>query len=331
MSETFVRRPSAAIRWSTSSYRSTTCSAASRVGHVLAEQSRVGAEPLLVQTAECDDRLVECLAGDEPRRAEAHAVPANEARGSAGCSRQRESPAGASSASGGRLEPRLEPGVQLEHAPPTVSCLSGAPDVFPHRHPAPGEDVLERRVAGEAAVDLVAQARRRRSARHARQPRRAPGTPRRAPIPLRPPRPRPPGRSATRARRRRRVPRSGTARTCSHGRSETFRPARLGARSRRRSSTGKRHRVAARARELVDVERQRRARACSGGEVLEQLGLVQREVGRRDHRDRVGTLLCRVSRERDRVRRRLRAAVNRDLKPPARRPRERARPRVVAP
>src|SRR5581483_3424346 len=74
-----------------------------------------------------------------------------------------------------------------------------------------------------------------------------------------------------------------------------------------------RHGVPARARELVYVERSRRARPRCGGEMREQRALVQREVRRRDHGDAVGADRGCVLREGDRVRRRLGAAVDRDL------------------
>ena len=73
--------------------------------------------------------------------------------------------------------------------------------------------------------------------------------------------------------------------------------------------------VAARALELVDVERQRRARGGGRDEVLEQRALVELEVRRPDHGDRVGARLRGVRRERDGVRGRLRAAVRGYLQP----------------
>ena len=101
----------------------------------------------------------------------------------------------------------------------------------------------------------------------------------------------------------------------SNGASETFSPARFGARSRSSVEHRQRHRVAARALELVDVERERSAGGRGGREVLEQRPLVEREVRRPDHRDRVDAGLGCVRRERDRVRRRLGAAVCGDLQP----------------
>ena len=75
-------------------------------------------------------------------------------------------------------------------------------------------------------------------------------------------------------------------------------------------------RVAGRRRELVDVERQRGARAGRG----QQVGLlrlrVELEVRRPDHRDRVGARLRGVRRERHRVGGRLGAAVRGDESPP---------------
>ena len=49
------------------------------VADALAEQGRVRVEALVGQPPEHDDALVEGLAGDEPRRAEPHPVPAHEA------------------------------------------------------------------------------------------------------------------------------------------------------------------------------------------------------------------------------------------------------------
>src|SRR5439155_21941070 len=49
------------------------------VGDSLAEQRRVRSQTLLVQPAQRDDRLVERLAGNEPRSAEPHPVPVGEA------------------------------------------------------------------------------------------------------------------------------------------------------------------------------------------------------------------------------------------------------------
>ena len=45
----------------------------------LAEQRRVREQPLVVEPAQDDDRVVERLPGDEPRRAEPHAVPPHDA------------------------------------------------------------------------------------------------------------------------------------------------------------------------------------------------------------------------------------------------------------
>ena len=50
-----------------------------RLEHAFAEQRRVGVEPLLVQSAQHRDALVEGLARDEAARAEPHAVPAHQA------------------------------------------------------------------------------------------------------------------------------------------------------------------------------------------------------------------------------------------------------------
>ena len=74
--------------------------------------------------------------------------------------------------------------------------------------------------------------------------------------------------------------------------------------------------VAARPLELVDVERRRRARCSRGGEVLEQGTLVELEVRRPDHGDRVHACPRGMRGELDRVGGRLRAAVGRDLQPP---------------
>ena len=49
-----------------------------RLEDALAEQRRVGVQPLLVQAAEHADAVVERLAGDEASRAEAHAVTPDE-------------------------------------------------------------------------------------------------------------------------------------------------------------------------------------------------------------------------------------------------------------
>ena len=76
-----------------------------------------------------------------------------------------------------------------------------------------------------------------------------------------------------------------------------------------------RHGVPARALELVDVEGRRRARCRRRGEVLHERALVQLEVRRPDHGDRVRPGLGRVRRERHRVGRRLRAAMDGDLEP----------------
>ena len=73
--------------------------------------------------------------------------------------------------------------------------------------------------------------------------------------------------------------------------------------------------VAARALELVDVEGQRCAGSGRGDKVVEQRPLVELEVRRPDHRDRSGSRLGRVRRERDGVRGRLGAAMRGDLEP----------------
>ncbi len=74
-------------------------------------------------------------------------------------------------------------------------------------------------------------------------------------------------------------------------------------------------RVAASSGELVNVERQRIARVRRRPQVRQQFLGIQREVRRRDHRDRVGAVLQRVGGERHRVTRRLRAGVDRHLEP----------------
>ena len=96
----------------------------------------------------------------------------------------------------------------------------------------------------------------------------------------------------------------------SQGESETFIPATLSASSRRCSEHGGVERVAGGGRELVDVERKRRARRRCREEVRALRLRVELEVRRPDHRDGVGARLRRVRRERDRVRGRLRSAVS---------------------
>ena len=87
-----------------------------------------------------------------------------------------------------------------------------------------------------------------------------------------------------------------------------------------------RDRVAARARELVDVERQRRARGRRGREVRELRRLVEREVRRADHGDRSCARLRGIGRERDRVGGRLGPAVGGDVEPAGRRLDEQPQP-----
>ena len=74
--------------------------------------------------------------------------------------------------------------------------------------------------------------------------------------------------------------------------------------------------VAARDRELVDVEGERRAGGGGSGEVLELRGLVEREVRRGDHGDRVRTRLGGVGGEDNGVGGRLRPGVDCDLEAP---------------
>jgi hypothetical protein len=76
-----------------------------------------------------------------------------------------------------------------------------------------------------------------------------------------------------------------------------------------------RDRVAGARRELVDVEGQPPARLSSRTQVLEQRGVVQREVRRRDHRDGVGADLLGVGGQRHGVGGRLSAGVHRDREP----------------
>ena len=71
--------------------------------------------------------------------------------------------------------------------------------------------------------------------------------------------------------------------------------------------------IAARLRELVDVERQRRTGLRGRDEVCELRRLVEHEVRRPDHRDGLRPGLPRVRGERDGVRRRLRSAVGRNV------------------
>jgi len=74
-------------------------------------------------------------------------------------------------------------------------------------------------------------------------------------------------------------------------------------------------RIACRRRELVDIERERRARGRGGQEVGVLRRLVEREVRGPDDDDRVGSDLGRVRGEANCLRRRLRAALNGYLEP----------------
>ena len=80
--------------------------------------------------------------------------------------------------------------------------------------------------------------------------------------------------------------------------------------------------VAAALRVLVQVERKRRTRGGRRGEVLEQLVLGEREVGRRDDRDTVCPGRGGVLRERTRLRCRLRPAMDDHPQRPAGRDRQ---------
>ena len=99
----------------------------------------------------------------------------------------------------------------------------------------------------------------------------------------------------------------------SHGASLTFSPTKFGASLPQAAEYVERDGIPARLRELVDVERQRRTSIRSGDEVRELGRLVEHEVRRADHGDRRRARLRGVRGERDRVRRRLRAAVRRDV------------------
>ena len=78
-SATLTRSRSAAMRSRISLYAPTTARVSASFVDALAEQRRVREEPLVVEPAEDDDRVVERLAGDEPRRSEAHPVLAHDA------------------------------------------------------------------------------------------------------------------------------------------------------------------------------------------------------------------------------------------------------------
>ena len=94
---------------------------------------------------------------------------------------------------------------------------------------------------------------------------------------------------------------------------------------------GGRNRVAGPRAELVEVERERRARLGRRGEVRDDRLLVERVVRRPDHRDGVGADLRRVRGQRDRVGRGLRAAVDGDLEAVSGGARRRAPPPAAAP
>ena len=78
MSATFAFSFSATSRSRMRSYSSVTAAAPVGVWYRLAEQGRVRVEPCVVQLAEHRDALVERLARDEPRRADALAVRLHE-------------------------------------------------------------------------------------------------------------------------------------------------------------------------------------------------------------------------------------------------------------
>ena len=98
----------------------------------------------------------------------------------------------------------------------------------------------------------------------------------------------------------------------SQGVSDTFRPAKFGASSRKAAiiAAGPRSRCAPRTRRRRTASGRMRRRL---GEVREKLVRVEGEVRRRDHRHRVGTVRCRVLGELDGVGCVLRAAMNGDL------------------
>ena len=76
-----------------------------------------------------------------------------------------------------------------------------------------------------------------------------------------------------------------------------------------------RNRITASRRELVDIEWKRLTSLRRGREVLEQRRLVEREVRRPDHRDRVGAEVGGVRRELFGLARRLRPAMHGDREP----------------
>ena len=99
----------------------------------------------------------------------------------------------------------------------------------------------------------------------------------------------------------------------SNGASETLRPARFGRALAQREQHLDRDGVAARTLELVDVEGGRSAGGRGGREVVEQRPLVELEVRRADHGDRVDSGGGGVLDERQRVGGGLRPAMRRDL------------------
>ena len=256
------------------------------VAHALAEQRRVRQEAVVVQPPQDRDRCVEALAGDEARGAEPEAVPLDEAlqpravgaaRMQAAERRSRESQAGddpldlarsasVSPRSGARTSgptgtPRRPStvfdaawkGKRCEFAPAAPSAFSCASAVGSRTSGTTASGKLAARP--ETAPAAPAASPRSSSASGADEDVEPLEEVRLEPLPR-----------AVRDLHPDEV-RRALAQPLDHR---------------------QRDRVAAPRLELVEVERQRRAGARGRLEVREQLGLVEREVRRRDHGDGVG-------------------------------------------
>ena len=103
--------------------------------------------------------------------------------------------------------------------------------------------------------------------------------------------------------------------TSSNGWFETLRPATIRRQLAHALDRPRRNRVPGSRAKLVEVERQRSAGLGGRGEMADERLLVERVVRRPDHRDRVRTVLGCVSRECNRLGRRLSTAVNGDVEP----------------
>ena len=254
------------------------------VAHALAEQRRVREQALLVQPPQDGNGRVEALAGDEARGAEPEAVALDEplqpraVGGGEDHAAERAHPPGCDDPLDFRVlllrqaaQRRADLGGDRHAAQPERSLRGGVEG-------QPLSDTRRARAVSPSSGDGSRTSGTTASGKLAARPETAPAAPAARPS------------HEQRLRADEHVqPLEEVRRDLLPGRVRDLQAGEVRRPLAQPLDHRKRDRVPAARLELVEVERHRRAGRRSRAEVLEQLLLVEREVRRRDHRDRVGS------------------------------------------